>query len=611
MNVYKPKQQWMPAVWIVAMMCMLASACQDDMLADKAQTVSEQTAYWYTQTRTAEEQEAMLMSHGVGFSLNANTEEAGDMSSVRCQVVDLNALKKAEVYSCNYTGETEISKTVSRSFSEYLQNTYTNASLSGKLPGYTKAEITSASIFEHGMDTIICFTSEHKEKVLDKSIDTDLMKTVFEDNPEQYLSDNFLYALDKLKKSGYDDVAVVDSFINIFGTHVITQASVGGKLKIDIVTGRKNVQTIIEENNIKEESLNLYFKKKSSSIGEEMIKQITTILHNAQIYLNIEGGDLSVFNRLISNPSYDNIDANDKNLEKWQQSISFDENSPWDSRCEMIEMDVFPIWEFIPDEKLSALVESRISANTSAMENIYGNMNFINVEIPVQPETVTTVFAGTPMTIYNPWVTDIVAANRHVATICKEFVPEIDQNNSVFVIYPIYNNKIQTDAGLCVHNGNTFRVKWIYNQFAVQKDTIAVNDPQTVYMHFGYLSTREFDGVSYTTGTKRIGYEWPGSIDINGNIVNREALCTTRKFMGNFYLDNEKQYDNLPNWSYTKTEWNYKYYMDNYPELFNSDKPYELSGIKINGRKGSENTANRMVRNYNYTYYINTSEAEL
>lgn len=250
--------------WVMVVSCIAASSCSDEFQSNMEQPspVGGSNMYWYTHTRTAAEQQTMLRSHGVGFSFDAINGERCDVGSVRCQIVNLNAMEEAGAYDCSYEGRTQTKTNTSRSFAEYSHNVNTGASVSGDVLIYKGSYQKVASIFEHALDTSLCFTTEMSEKAVEKTIDTNMLETLLESEPEQYLSENFLYAIDKLKKNGRNNVAVVDSFIGIFGTHVITNASVGGKLQLDIITDRKTVTTLIMEKQIKEQSLNLFFKKK-------------------------------------------------------------------------------------------------------------------------------------------------------------------------------------------------------------------------------------------------------------------------------------------------------------------------------------------------------------
>ena len=543
-----------------AALCFLALSCSDELhtYAPQGGADGNGTTYWHTRTRTPGEQQTMLRNHGVGFSFDAINGEKCDAGSVRCQVVDLATLEADGAYDCDYVGHSEMTTSCSRSFAEYCHNVNTGTSVSGGVLIYKGSYMKTASIFEHAFDNSICFTAEMSERAVEKFIDTNIMDNLLKEEPERYLSDNFLYAIDKLRRAGTDNVAVVDSFIEIFGTHVITDASVGGKLKLDVVTGQKTVSTLVQEQQIKEQSLNLFFKKKVETMTESELKAATTLLSNAELHLDATGGDLSPFSTLIANPSTDNPAATPETLENWLASINFDETHPWDSRCEMLDMEVTPIWEFIPDPTVAALVESRIKATAPTMQELYGNRNFVNVEIPAQPGTVTTGFNGRTMTVTDPWVVDVIAANRHVATVCKEWVTVVDGN--------------------------------------------------TVYLTFGYLDYAKTDGADYLPGSLRIGYEWPGSIATDGSVANKEEICTTRKFLGNFYTDNDKRHDNLPIWTYTTADMSNTHYTETYAELFATDEPYRLSGVKLDGRSGSANITGRMVRNQDYVYYINTTE---
>ena len=592
----------------VAGLCFLAVSCADDDMAGLAGvgTWQQPDTYWHTRTRSAAEQQTMLRSHGVGFSFDAINGERCDVGSVKCQVLNLDALDAAGAYLIDNTQHSESETSTSRSFAEYLRNVNTATGVSGGVLIYKGSYMKTASIFERSLDTTMCFTSVISERVAEKYIDTNMIDVLFEDNPRQYLSDNFLYAIDKLRRGGIEDVAVVDSFIDIFGTHVITGSTVGGRLQLDVLTSRKGVNTFIQEKQVEESSLDLFFKKTVSTMTEEELKAATALLDNAEMHLTVVGGDLSHMNTLVANPSFGNIDATPEALSRWQESVSLDAAQPWNSRCEMPDMEVTPIWELIPDAELAALVRTRIEATAPTMQELYGNRNFLNVEIPVGFGAVSTTFGGRLMTVADPWVVDVIAANRHVATVCKEWVPEIDPRGSVRVVYPIYENRIQTDAGLCVHNGVAYRVKWLYNRFSVEPaDTVATDK---VYLTFGYLDPAPTGGVSYQSGLLRLGYEWPGSIATDGSLANRGEVRTTRKFLGHFYLDSEKNYANLPNWTYQTVAPDNRHYEEEYAAQFAAGLPYTLSGVGLAGRSGAANLVNRMVRDDDYVYYINTTE---
>ena len=601
-------------VWGIGMIfCLILTSCEDEWEdVNESSSIPTENRYWYTRTRSKAEQETMLRSHGVGFSYDAIYGKKCDVGSVRCQVLDLSVLKEEDIYQQDNTGRTTYEKTCNHSFAEYFYNTNFSTDISGKIPGYKGDYSKIYSLFEHALDTCIAFTTIQSEIICQKYINTNIWAHFINELGEKGLSDNFRYALEKVKATEHENVAVVDSFINIFGTHVVVSATIGGTLQMDVVTERKNIQTYAHENTITQNSLDVFFKKKTSSLTETEQEFVKQLLTNSQLYINISGGDLSTFNTLVANPSPKNAQASEENLIQWIKSVKLDKDKIWDNKCEMIDMEVAPIWDFIPDETTANRIKARIIATAPTMQELYGNRNFLNVSFSIPPTSVTTTLGGKEQTFNSPWVVDVIAANRRVATICKEWVPEIDLLNSVQVVYPIYENRIQMEAGFCIHNDHAYQVKWLYDRYVVnQLDTSTPGDK--FYLNFGSLEAQGKEGVDYQEGKSIIGYEWPGSILIDGTLAQDKPYYETRKFLGNFYLDTDGKFADLPNWTYqSESMWN-SYYEKFFKELpaNKQELPYELSGIKLNGRRGKDHLKNRMVRDVDYVYYINSTELGL
>lgn len=601
-------------LWGIGMVLLLLFvSCKDTWNSENVSSETDtENFYWHTQTRSRAEQEVMLRNHGVGFSYDAIYGEKCDVGSVRCQVLNLDFLRNKQVYRIDDAGKSKLDKVCSHSFSEYCHNTNITAKASADLPLYKEDYSRAASIFEHALDTCISVTTTQIETACFKFIASSLWEYTLEEEGEECLSDNFLYALDRIRRTDVENTAVVDSFIQIFGTHVITSATIGGKLQLDIVTDRKNVKTFVNEKVLKESSLDVLFKRMESTVNEKDKKYIHGILKNAQLHLSITGGDQSAFGSLVSNLSPDNVMASANNLSQWAISIQLNEENIWDDKCEMVDMTVSPIWEFIPDKITANRVKARIIATAPTMQELYGNRNFLNVVIPSVPQTVTTTLGGKKVSFNSPWVVDVIAANRRVATICKEWVPEIDLNNSVQVIYPIYENRMLMEAGLCIHHDSVYQVKWLYDRFEVIKqDSVAPSGK--VYLNFGTLECQGKEGVNYQTGKFIIGYEWPGSILPDGTLAKDKPYYETRKFLGNFFLNTDQKFTDLPNWDYQGESLSNSYYEGFFKKLpaNNQELPYRLSGIQLKGRTGKGHLGNRMVRNNNYVYYMNSTELGL
>ncbi len=593
---------------LTACLCAVLVSCSDELpLADMPQTLpAGADSYWKTGTRSPEMEETMLRSHGVGFSFNAVNGTKCDISDVRCQVLDMERLKDDGIYSEEWISKTKTRFFTSRNEAEYLQNMNVTGELSGDMLLYRASYKKAKSFLEKGTEETVRMTSIFEVQELAKRIDTDVLDDYEPDALKSMLSPNFLYALQRIESTDVNNVAVVDSFINIFGTHVVTEAMVGGQLSMDVMTRKKLFKTFASEKTVSEQALNLVFKVIETTITETDERYVRGVLNDSELSMTVKGGDVTLLGSIVANPDPGNVANNTAMLGEWENSVSYNAADPWSSHCEMLDMEVAPIWEFVPNPVTAMRIKTRIQADAPSMQQLYGNRNFVSVRIDTDPQAVTTTLGGKPVTVSDPWVVDIIAANRKVATVCKEWVPEIAPDNSVRVVYPIYDNKFQGASGVCLYGGNAYSVRWLYDRFVVEKID-GPTDGRTLYLNFGYLSTQPADGIRYADGKATLGYEWPGSLTTDGTLSG-QPYYETRKFLDRFYINTASSYGNLPNWSYRTDDGLSRYMTDTYGAVLNGNAPYRLSGIALDGRGGRANLSERMVRNDDYTYYINSTE---
>jgi hypothetical protein len=283
----------------------------------------------------------------------------------------------------------------------------------------------------------------------------------------------------------------------------------------------------------------------------------------------------------------------------WLNSIKFDDSNISKSNVELVDMKVVPIWYFIPDEQLADRVEARVTGNMSLVVETLGNDNFINTSFPAHPTSVVTRIGSVyEKTFTNPDVVNVIAANRYVATVCKETVPEISTKEDVYVAYPIYEGRVKLTNGLCIYNGKVYKVDWSFNHFHVSEVETTEPVTDTIYMNYGSLSTVKYSTLEYQTGHPVLACEQPGSINIDGSF-NINYMSYVQKFLGHFYLQlpffstsvtNHVSYDNLPGWTYTTS---------NPPEADEADySSYFKSGTY----------KKRMVRDDDYIYIWNSTE---
>lgn len=579
------------------LLCM--TACEDlvpaDGLAGSASPAS--TQYWHTRSLSRAEQQSLKRWGGLGFTFDAVYGGKCDLNSLRGQALLLDAFEEeGRLEESRQTLLSDYTQ-VAHSFAEYCQVTNLSSNLKADVVVYNVDYEKAAAIFEQGMDTTYVFHSAKDLTAYTAYIDTfyyeDLRARIVEE-PERFLSPGFRYAIEKVRRDKGQNLIVVDSFIDIYGTHVITEVELGAQLKLDMMTNRKVLRDYALETTIKEQHLNLFFYNKDETTTETWQELMTQILDNSTFHLEVKGGDTEVFNSLAIDTSPQNAAATSETVSKWVRSI----DQQGLTNVELFDMKVVPIWYFIPDETVANLVHSRIEATAPTMQALYGNLNFVNVCFNPAEQQVVTRMNGKRTTFDKPWVYNILANNRVVATVCREWVPELSQTEPVNVAYPVYDNKIDLSGGLAVWNDSICRVAWLYDQFVVQKEPLPAGERgDRFYLTCGMLTTSPYTNQKYQDGTPIIGYEWPGSIQVDGS-TQTGGWCTTRKFLGQFYLENAGRFDNLPGWYYQEVWPGNAHYV----KLVGKDA-FAVSGIHADHLNG------RMARNANYTYYYNPNEA--
>lgn len=522
--------------------------------------------------------------HGIGYSYDASEGDYCNPKNFKCQILNravidslkehITLVKTDSITDLHYYG------TVYSSFEEYVQGTSFCLGIGASIEiASFNLEKTSTLYEDATVDSYIFQQNVAIDRFRYGLICNEIAMWT-EDCPN-LLTSSFQQAIMKLKTDASNKA--IDDFIYRYGSHLVTDVLLGARLSLTIQA--KTTKFYVEKTDslIIEGKIASLFKAKMEKSTDE---SKYSVLNDSKCIYDVVGGNIEALGNLVSSTKFDNSIDVVPMIEKWIEPIEKDENA-----SELIRMTIIPIWTLISDEDIANRVEARVTGNYSKLLESLGNKNFINSSFVAHPTEVTCYLGNSTTnkkekkTFQTPETVDIIASNRHVATICKEYVPEITPSEKVYVAYPIYEGKVKLTDGLCIHNGKAYDVDWRYNCFKITErdDNVPLSD--NIYINYGVLSTFPIN-VSYQTSHQILGCERPGGIQYNGKIGGE--MVPVFKHFGHFYLDNLKEYDNLPGWSYIRTEMeeasNYKTY---FPENVYS---------------------NRMVRNNDYIYIYNTTE---
>ena len=493
----------------------------------------------------------LVLSHGIGYGYNGVEGEFCNVMDVRSQVLDPEAIRKigidfrtAEVLS----PQIEYSSQIGYSLHELLQKLYFGGGLNaeavvvfkgsvrGTLQLYTKSKTSS----------FYCRTSA-RISGFNAWVDAPSVSAVVNEHP-QVLTKNFRSAVERLGKEPTKNQ--MDSLIKRYGTHVVTKCQMGGRLDLDIRLEKDSVGTLEQQNAVVDVSLlSLY---DHSDMGDNDYRDLK-IINSGDSRLTVRGGDSRELDFSIFNFKWGESGASLDVIGKWMESIGVTEDKR--QNLELVDMVMTPIWEFIPDEHVAEMLEAHIAGSAELMLDLYGYQNYVNTSFSTP--TLKTYQGQAIMENRAKNAYNILAGGRYVATYCREWVDIIDVNEPVWVAYPIYNQQVNTTTGLCIHKGKAYRVGWRFGEYFVEE--IGNTDSKTIYMSMGYLYPEATDGINYLESQSCIGYEWPYSINKDGNLNTDKPIYLPYKQNNDFYLlkmdgtEQTGELGGLPNWEYDGT----------------------------------------------------------
>lgn len=601
---------------------LLLSACTDVITEPRSDIIPDADSdeyYWHTGLRTRAQELELKRKYGLGFSYDAVYGSKCDTRYVKCQALDIGMLEQDGLLYTRRQNEMRDTCAICHSFSEYCHAVNLTGSVSGNLLLYAADYSRVASLYEHALDTVTYISNRCKVSKRYHTVRSDIAEYIA-DEPERYLTPSFRYALRKIAATPKENVIVVDSFINLFGTHIVTDVSIGAELALDVKVRRGVLVDYKSEEIVTREKLNLLFTKKTSTSSKEEKEFMRYLLNSSSIDLKVKGGNVSIFDNLVTNPVASNPDATEETVAGWMSTLKDDEDAAGSGNLVLVDMEVSPIWDFIPDKEVALRVKTRIIADAPGMQELYGNLNWINTEIDLNSMSeigsylkCANKYGANPgwwwFTFKDPAVVNVIAANRIVASVCREWVPELNPDEPVVVAYPVYDNRIDITSGLHVDaDGTAYSVSWRYDRFKVTK--LAEGNGRfagKLYVNFGRIETQPVAGQQYEPGHPLIGYEYPGGINVETGESTYTGFVTVVKFLGDFYLDNASRYSNLPNWHWADTYANPNA-IEYYKGLLEQYNPYSSVGIALPGRSGIDNLKGRMIRNSDYRYVLNRDE---
>lgn len=504
-------------LWLLLLLLTGLCACtQDDLLPDEdSRPGSELDApFQWTRAEDKETRSQFLRNFGVGYSYDAVRGAYCNWEDIRCQVINRERCDWAHKYggaSTLYYSTYETSYSCVAKY-EYSHRDYIAAfdiATKEKIDlGLYKGEMrTRQYVLEDGLEENFYYTIDEVVTLGRQQLDVRSILAVAKYDIEEVLTASFRDAVYHLAMMPDDAFASIDSFTNVWGTHVIVDAALGGRLHIDLQNKMFRYKDEVQEYRYTSHDVMGFYKKRQESRTDMEQYQMLT---DARLSVTAYGGDQSSLRGLLGEYKYDGTRTfSTEGVSTWTKSLNFDLDNEAASNVEMVSMEVVPIWDFIDAlvPSVGKRVKAHVMNDAKAMQALLGERNFFSAQFPAKYLTASYQYRNNKgaWTSFKrqdsqdePMVVNIVSGGRYIATVCHEKFG----SRWYWVAYPIYEGKVKLACGLGIREDDkTFwNIRWKNGLLFTEEVTYpsaAKPSGDTFYINGGVLALEPDEGVDY------------------------------------------------------------------------------------------------------------------
>ena len=429
----------------------------------------------------------LRQTYAVGWGYNAFGEYAS-VGDVRRQVINYAKLKELEKKSSDDIAideaqyELEYQKAVAYSMAEFSKTITQESNTKTNLLFYKKEVKKRTTNTTTTKNECSFATLSVMNIVAQRHLSQSAIQLLMSQGHD-ILTEDFKLGLLDLQ----DNTISAREFINRFGTDVVLTAWLGGRL--DYTTTIKKTTTTEIEQVVTTTYKKLF--KKSSTMTEEEKKFSEKVAIDYECTSHVKGGETQALEKEINEKISKKEPIDDRIFVEWESSFSDAESMLASGKATLVDFRTVPIYEFITDANLKALVEKEIKQ--------MANDDDSNTEW----EEETCFQVNLPNNIEGLLLAEQKEGNHRVmAEICSEYIPTIRTDKRVLVAYPILaNGRPNHERGLFMGDGAgnaPGRVMWKDGKAYYYRDESYGNQDviQTFYIYCDELFSKRTDYMS-------------------------------------------------------------------------------------------------------------------
>ena len=411
-----------------------------------------------TQTTGEAYSGALIRSYGVGYGYDAFGEYAS-YNSVRDQVISLPALRLYERENKTSCIVDDLAPDMATTILEGNDSQQLLKSLSahaglGLDVGFFQAHVKVSYAHSDLKTNAYSFcTIMNNYKALSRHTDPYNLVEIARNNPK-ILTEGFRNCVNKISDAIEKDrldkaIEYTDELFRIYGTHIIYHADLGGKLEFCstfelAALGSKTTLSVAAEASF----LNMCGFKMEE--GQTNTYSQTSTRQSRSI--SARGGDVTYITEII-NCEKDVL--GDNIVDKWYKSIRLDLQDPVKNNVELIDFKLFPIYEFITDEKARNFVFTQLG-----IEIQYEDDMFPKVYDKKYRQIDCQKLITDDMKYHNQWWLEYLRADdQAIVETISEYIWIKGKQYALRSFYPIISGEVRNE-GLAVTSDSLYRILW-------------------------------------------------------------------------------------------------------------------------------------------------------
>lgn len=283
-------------------------------------------------------------------------------------------------------------------------------------------------------------------RVLDRGALDDLQKS---GKLKSTFSDGFLMAYNNVKrKKGKERIDAIQKILVDYGTHIIMQADLGGRIDYTFTMDKSmRVDNMAE---MKSE-IDFTFGNLPAADRNVNYQNAVSSRKNQSGAIKVIGGSKAMKEQLQReiaglSPS-GQLSA--ESVTSWLASITYDDNAALQENLDVVHFELMPLWDLVEsnlrNDFLNATLEMMSRSDYKFPDEMLNSALYkLDMTRSYLKNFSTASNASLCKTLYFNDGTQMTP----IMEVCQEYVPAIRTDKRVTIVYPIYNNRIRITQGI-------------------------------------------------------------------------------------------------------------------------------------------------------------------